>query len=487
MKTAEVKAVFDVLRPELTAIVREAGEPADDSFLEGDYPVATQQEFLEGVLRDFGFEDDTYRLDPTVHPFATTVLAHGHPDDDAVQADEPAGALGGDARGRARPHVPRHRALALALAAVRERLARAGRVAEPHLGEPRRPLAAVLARPAPGAAAVLPATRVGRPRDVVSRHQPRRAGADPRRLGRGHVLPAHHPPLRAGAGARLRLARPRRPARGLEREDEGSARRRRARRRARRPPGRALDAGLLRLLPDLRPRQRALGADLARGRGGAGRPGRAARGGRVRAAVRVAAPPDLPARAQVHAGRDARARDRRRRRSTRSRTSRTCARRSPGSSPRRLQACVGVSWRSSAPVRLPLLPTRPCPGPPSTGSTRCKARSSTSSTPCLPTARTGDWTRRAPWRARSARSRPGSLRRRAGRTCASTPIRAPSTSASSGWPRPTPPSPPGAHSYAKRSSRSFAAPGSTAATGSMPSTTTARARSRAAAPSGRRS
>jgi carboxypeptidase Taq len=72
MKTAEVKAVFDVLRPELTAIVREAGEPADDSFLEGDYPIATQQEFLEGVLRDFGFEDDTYRLDPTVHPFATS-------------------------------------------------------------------------------------------------------------------------------------------------------------------------------------------------------------------------------------------------------------------------------------------------------------------------------------------------------------------------------------------------------------------------------
>ena len=68
MKTAEVKAVFDVLRPELTAIVREAGEPADDAFLEGDYPVATQQEFLEGVLRDFGFEDDTYRLDRPCTP-----------------------------------------------------------------------------------------------------------------------------------------------------------------------------------------------------------------------------------------------------------------------------------------------------------------------------------------------------------------------------------------------------------------------------------
>jgi carboxypeptidase Taq len=67
-----VKAVFDVLRPELTAIVRDASEPADDSFLEGDFPVATQQEFLAAILRDFGFEEDAYRLDPTVHPFATS-------------------------------------------------------------------------------------------------------------------------------------------------------------------------------------------------------------------------------------------------------------------------------------------------------------------------------------------------------------------------------------------------------------------------------
>jgi carboxypeptidase Taq len=72
MTTAEVTEVFDVLRPELTALVRDAGEPADDSFLEGDFPVETQQSFLEGVLRDFGFADGTYRLDPTVHPFATS-------------------------------------------------------------------------------------------------------------------------------------------------------------------------------------------------------------------------------------------------------------------------------------------------------------------------------------------------------------------------------------------------------------------------------
>jgi carboxypeptidase Taq len=72
MKTAEVKAVFDVLRPELTAIVRDAGDPADDSFLHGDFPLETQKEVYDGLLRDFGFPEGVVRLDPTVHPFATT-------------------------------------------------------------------------------------------------------------------------------------------------------------------------------------------------------------------------------------------------------------------------------------------------------------------------------------------------------------------------------------------------------------------------------
>ena len=72
MTTAEVAAVFGVLRQELTAIVRDAGEPADDSFLYGDFPLAEQEELFAEVLRRFGFEEGTYRLDQTVHPFAIT-------------------------------------------------------------------------------------------------------------------------------------------------------------------------------------------------------------------------------------------------------------------------------------------------------------------------------------------------------------------------------------------------------------------------------
>ena len=72
MTTAEVAAVFGVLRPELSAIVRDAGEPADDSFLYGDFPIAKQEELFAEVLRRFGFEEGAFRLDQTVHPFAIT-------------------------------------------------------------------------------------------------------------------------------------------------------------------------------------------------------------------------------------------------------------------------------------------------------------------------------------------------------------------------------------------------------------------------------
>ena len=72
MTTAQVAAVFGVLREELTEIARNAGEPADDSFLEGDFPLPAQIELFAEVLRRFGFEDGCYRLDPTVHPFAIT-------------------------------------------------------------------------------------------------------------------------------------------------------------------------------------------------------------------------------------------------------------------------------------------------------------------------------------------------------------------------------------------------------------------------------
>jgi carboxypeptidase Taq len=71
MKTHEVKAVFDVLRPALTELVRSAPE-VDASFLHGTFPADRQRAFAERVLATLGFDEGSWRLDPTVHPFCTS-------------------------------------------------------------------------------------------------------------------------------------------------------------------------------------------------------------------------------------------------------------------------------------------------------------------------------------------------------------------------------------------------------------------------------
>ena len=71
MTTAEVADVFGAIRPVLTELVREAPD-VDASFLEQHYPVEGQRQIGERVLATFGFEDGSWRLDPTVHPFCTS-------------------------------------------------------------------------------------------------------------------------------------------------------------------------------------------------------------------------------------------------------------------------------------------------------------------------------------------------------------------------------------------------------------------------------
>ena len=76
MKTGEVVAVFDRLRDGLVALVSELGEPVDDSCLFGDYDVERQRAFSLEMLESWGMDDEAWRLDDTVHPFAIS-LAHG--------------------------------------------------------------------------------------------------------------------------------------------------------------------------------------------------------------------------------------------------------------------------------------------------------------------------------------------------------------------------------------------------------------------------
>ena len=76
MTTAEVRRLFDELKQQglvpLIAAVAERGRPVDDVCLRGHFPAEQQRAFVLSILGRFGFQPDSWRLDPTVHPFASS-------------------------------------------------------------------------------------------------------------------------------------------------------------------------------------------------------------------------------------------------------------------------------------------------------------------------------------------------------------------------------------------------------------------------------
>jgi carboxypeptidase Taq len=74
MKTPQVRAVFDELKRDLVpfiAAIAERGKAVSDACLRGHFPAAQQREFVLSIVTRFGFRPDSWRLDPTVHPFAS--------------------------------------------------------------------------------------------------------------------------------------------------------------------------------------------------------------------------------------------------------------------------------------------------------------------------------------------------------------------------------------------------------------------------------
>jgi carboxypeptidase Taq len=74
MKTSEVQAVFDELKKGLVPLIASVGERSDavsDACLHGHFPIDAQKSFMPTILERFGFNNDSWRLDPTVHPFAS--------------------------------------------------------------------------------------------------------------------------------------------------------------------------------------------------------------------------------------------------------------------------------------------------------------------------------------------------------------------------------------------------------------------------------
>jgi len=71
MKTTEVAEVFDEIKPALSELVQDAPK-VDASFLDVPFDADKQREFANRILATLGFENGSWRLDPTVHPFCST-------------------------------------------------------------------------------------------------------------------------------------------------------------------------------------------------------------------------------------------------------------------------------------------------------------------------------------------------------------------------------------------------------------------------------
>ncbi len=75
LKTAEVKEIFNILRPKQVELIKAIGQckQVDDSFLHVDYPEKAQWEFGEEVITRFGYDWKCGRQDKAVHPFTQTI------------------------------------------------------------------------------------------------------------------------------------------------------------------------------------------------------------------------------------------------------------------------------------------------------------------------------------------------------------------------------------------------------------------------------
>jgi carboxypeptidase Taq len=91
MKTAEVRSVFERLKEGLVPLIAAAADQdVDDSCLRGHFPVEAQRALDSLIVERFGFETGTWRIDPTEHPFASSMstqdirLTTRHPEHELV-------------------------------------------------------------------------------------------------------------------------------------------------------------------------------------------------------------------------------------------------------------------------------------------------------------------------------------------------------------------------------------------------------------------
>jgi carboxypeptidase Taq len=74
-KSADAKRVLDRVKEGIVPLVTEVAgysEPSQDGALSGPFPIDKQQAFGRSIIERWGFNAESWRLDPTVHPFASS-------------------------------------------------------------------------------------------------------------------------------------------------------------------------------------------------------------------------------------------------------------------------------------------------------------------------------------------------------------------------------------------------------------------------------
>jgi carboxypeptidase Taq len=71
MKTTEVRRIFDYLKEHQAPLVKEVAERGGNEPHAHDFALAPQKAFELEVVKAFGYDESSWRLDPTVHPFAS--------------------------------------------------------------------------------------------------------------------------------------------------------------------------------------------------------------------------------------------------------------------------------------------------------------------------------------------------------------------------------------------------------------------------------
>ena len=180
MTTTDVREVFAVLRPALDRARRTRHPRSMRRSSRGSFPTEGQRAFASRVARDDRLRRGRVAARSDRPSVLHLLLEPRRAADDTLQPGRSGIGLVDDARGGPRSLRARDRRLADAHAAQRRTVARSQRVAEPDLGEPRRPQPRVLDALVCAAAGDVPRpARRCRARRVRARDQPRRARADP--------------------------------------------------------------------------------------------------------------------------------------------------------------------------------------------------------------------------------------------------------------------------------------------------------------------